>query len=232
MRLDKFLSECNIGTRSQIKDLVKKGFVTVNGTVVKKSDIAVNETEDDICFKGTKVNYRKFIYILLNKPGDVVTATQDKKAKTVMDLINPLPAKDLFPVGRLDKDTTGLLLICNDGELSHRLLSPKYHVDKTYLVGTRDKLTGEDLKKLEEGVDIGDDDITLPAKAFVDEDGFLHLTIHEGRYHQVKRMLEAVNNEFVSLERSSFGGLKLPDDMDYGDWRELTEDEINAIIQQ
>ncbi len=230
MRLDKFLCECNIGSRKQVKDLIKLGNVTVNGIRANKSDISVDENKDEICFKGEKLNYRKYVYIILNKPAGVVTATKDNKDNTVMDLIKPLPAKDLFPVGRLDIDTTGLLLICNDGDLSHRLLSPKNHVDKTYEVLPIKPLSDEDLLKLTDGVDIGDDKPTLPAKAVTGDNGKLYLTIHEGRFHQVKRMLEAINNKVLSLKRISFGGLNLPDDLGEGKWRELTEDEIKKII--
>lgn len=230
MRIDKFLSNNNLGTRSQVKEYLKSGVVTVNGEIVKKADFSIDENRDEICFKGKKIEYKKYIYIILNKPGDIVTATRDKKQETVMDLIKPLPAKDLFPVGRLDKDTTGLLLITNDGALSHRLLSPKYHVDKTYLVGTLHPLSKSDLEALEAGVDIGDEEITLPAKTELIDEKSLHLTIHEGRYHQVKRMLEAVGNEVVTLKRVSFGDLALPEDLEEGKWRELTEDELQKII--
>ncbi len=230
MRIDKFLSNNNLGTRSQVKEYLKSGVVTVNGEIVKKADYSIDENRDEICFKGKKIEYKKYIYIILNKPGSLVTATRDKKQETVMDLIKPLPAKDLFPVGRLDKDTTGLLLITNDGALSHRLLSPKYHVDKTYLVGTLHPLSKSDLEALEAGVDIGDEEITLPAKTELIDEKSLLLTIHEGRYHQVKRMLEAVGNEVVTLKRVSFGDLALPKDLEEGKWRELTEDELQKII--
>ena len=229
MRLDKYLCDCNIGSRSQVKDYVKKGLVTINGVTVKKADIAVNEATDNIQFKGSAVVYRKYVYILLNKPAGVITATEDKHTTTVMDLIKPLPVKDMFPVGRLDKDTTGLLLITNDGDLGHRLLSPKYHVDKTYIVTPARPLTQDDISKLCEGVDIGDDKPTLPAKAHLEADGRLVLTIHEGRFHQVKRMLEAVDNEVIELHRASFGPLNLENGPKEGKWRELTEDEIFEI---
>lgn len=229
MRLDKYLCDCNIGSRSQVKEYIKKGLVTVNGAPVKKADLAVNETSDNICFKGSAVIYRKYVYILLNKPAGIITATEDKHTKTVMDLIKPIPAKDMFPVGRLDKDTTGLLLITNDGDLGHRLLSPKYHVDKTYIVTPKHSLTDSDLLRLSEGVDIGDDKPTLPAKAQLTDDGKLILTIHEGRFHQVKRMLEAVANEVIALHRASFGPLNLENGPAEGEWRELTEDEIIEI---
>ncbi len=230
MRLDRYLCECNIGTRSRVRDYIKSGAVTVNGTVVKKNDTAVDENTDVICFKGEEIRYRGLVYILLNKPAGVVTATRDKSIPTVMDLIKPLPAKDMFPVGRLDRDTTGFLLITNDGDLAHKLLSPKYHVDKSYKVGTAVPVSDDDLKRLCEGVDIGDDIPTLPAKAEKHGDGSLILTIHEGRYHQVKRMLEAVGNKVISLKRISFGGLPLPDELKEGEWRELTEDELKKII--
>lgn len=229
MRLDKFLCDCNIGTRSQVKDFVKKGFVQINGNTVKKSDLTVNELSDLIYFKGEKLTYRKYVYIILNKPTGIITATEDKKTNTVMDLIKPLPVKDMFPVGRLDKDTTGLLLITNDGDLGHKLLSPKYHVDKTYIVTTKVPVTEADIEALCTGVDIGDDKPTLPAKAKLLEDGRLELVIHEGRYHQVKRMLEAINNEVIALHRSSFGPLNLDNGPESGSWRELTEDEISKI---
>lgn len=229
MRLDKYLCDCNKGTRTQIKDFIKKGIVTVNGQIVKKSDLSINENKDIVTFQGQQVIYQKYYYILLNKPAGVITATEDKNSKTVMDLIKPLPCKDLSPVGRLDKDTTGLLLITNDGDLAHRLLSPKYHVDKTYIASVKNPLTEEDTKALCEGVDIGDDKPTLPAKAHKLDEKLLELTIHEGRFHQVKRMLEAVNNEVTSLKRISFGPLNLLNGPEEGSWRLLTDDEISQI---
>lgn len=230
MRLDRFLCELNIGTRSQVKELIKKGNVSVNGLIITKSDTNINETSDEVLFKGEKLRYRKYVYIMINKPDGVVTATRDKNLPTVMDLIKPLPVKDMSPVGRLDRDTTGLLLITNDGELSHRLLSPKYHVDKTYLVTCEHSLSENDINRLCEGVDIGDDEPTLPARVKISNGTDIFLTIHEGRFHQVKRMLEAVDNKVTKLKRVSFGPLDLPGDLKEGEWRELTEDEIQKII--
>lgn len=230
MRLDKFLVKCNIGSRTEVKAFIKKGFIRIGNEIAKKPETDIDENKDEIFFKGAKLIFKEFVYIILNKPADVVTATTDNHDKTVMDLINPFPAKDLSPVGRLDKDTTGLLLITNNGELAHNLLSPKKHVDKTYLVKPDHELSDDDLKKLREGVDIGDDKPTMPAKLSLNDDGTLLLTIHEGRFHQVKRMLEAVGNKVIELKRVSFGGLTLPDDLKEGDWRELTEDEIQKII--
>ena len=230
MRLDKFLVKCNIGSRSEVKTYIKKGLIKIGDATASKADTDIDEINDEIYFRGERLKYKEFIYIILNKPSGVVTARTDNLDKTVMDLINPLPAKDLSPVGRLDKDTTGLLLITNDGDLSHRLLSPKKHVDKTYLVKPDHPLSEDDIKNLCDGVDIGDDKPTLPAKAVLNDEGLLLLTIHEGRFHQVKRMLEAVGNKVITLKRLSFGGLELPKDLKEGDWRELTEDEIQKII--
>lgn len=228
MRLDKYLCDCNLGTRSEVKEYIKKGKVTVNGNLVKKADIQINENLDEISFDGELLCFKKFVYIMLNKPDGVVSATEDNVSKTVLDLIN-YPAKNLFPVGRLDKDTTGLLLITNDGDLSHQLLSPKKHVDKTYQIKPDHIPNDIEIKCLEEGVDIGDDKPTLPAKVKVTDDKVL-LTIHEGRFHQVKRMMEAVNNKVLALKRISFGNLQLDENLPEGQWRELTEDEIKSLI--
>ncbi len=230
MRLDKFLVKCNIGSRSDVKAYIKKGLIWIGDIVASKADADIDENNDEVYYRGERLKYKEFTYIILNKPSGVVTARTDNIDKTVMDLIDPLPAKDLSPVGRLDKDTTGLLIITNDGDLSHRMLSPKKHVDKTYLVKPEHSLSDDDIRRLCEGVDIGDDKPTLPANAVLKSDGLLLLTIHEGRFHQVKRMLEAVDNRVISLKRVSFGGLALPEDLKEGDWRELTEDEIQKII--
>ena len=226
IRLDKFLCEMEIGTRSQVKDIVKKGMVSVDGEVVKKADYKFDETAAKVCVNGKELPYQKFYYYMLNKPQGVVSATIDNHDKTVLDLLKDAPGKDLFPVGRLDKDTEGLLLITNDGELSHNLLSPKKHVDKTYLVETKVAVTEEMIHKLEQGVDIGEEQLTLPAKAERIEDKKIELTITEGKFHQVKRMLKAVNNEVIYLKRLSMGSLKLEDTLALGEYRCLTDNEV------
>ena len=226
IRLDKFLCEMEIGTRSQVKDIVKKGMVSVDGEVVKKADYKFDETAAKVCVNGKELSYQKFYYYMLNKPQGVVSATIDNHDKTVLDLLKDAPGKDLFPVGRLDKDTEGLLLITNDGELSHNLLSPKKHVDKTYLVETKVAVTEEMIHKLEQGVDIGEEQLTLPAKAERIEDKKIELTITEGKFHQVKRMLKAVNNEVIYLKRLSMGSLKLEDTLALGEYRCLTDNEV------
>lgn len=241
MRLDKFLSEQNIGTRKQIKEYVKNGRCSVNGTPVSKADMHIDENSDEIAFDGIVLGYSKYHYYLLNKPVGVVSATRDGRNETVLDLLSGENVKGLSPCGRLDIDTEGLLLITDDGDLIHRLLSPKKHVDKVYEVHIRQALLPADIERLEKGVNIGDKkddgsiDYTLPAKVELcddkDEDGYpvIFLTIHEGRFHQVKRMLEAVGNEVMFLRRISMGSLVLDDELGAGEYRALTEDEINEL---
>lgn len=230
MRLDKFLSNAGIASRSQIKKDCKKGIVTVNGIVVKESEHSINEDSDVICYNGKQVLLQKNRYIMLNKPAGVVSATQDRNDKTVLDLIAPDIRKDMFPVGRLDKDTTGLLLLTNDGDLSHNLLSPRKHVDKVYFVICANELTDYQKHQLENGVDIGEPDLTLPAKVEYGIDLLhIYLTITEGKFHQVKRMLKSVGNEVLSLKRVRMGSLCLDESLLPGEYRELTEKEIEGL---
>ena len=240
MRLDKFLGDQGIGTRKQIKEYVKNGRCKINGDVAKKSDIHIDEEKDVIAFDGQILSYSKFHYFLLYKPVGVVSATRDGKNKTVLDLLKDENVKDLSPCGRLDIDTEGLLLLTDDGELIHKLLSPKKHVDKVYEVHLKNRLSESDIAKLEKGVDIGDKkddgtiDYTLPAKVAVTDDDYegrevIHLTIREGRFHQVKRMLEAVGNEVLFLKRLSMGSLFLDENLSPGLYRPLTEEEIEDL---
>ncbi len=195
----------------------------------KAADFKVKENEDTVTFQGKPLSYAAFHYYILHKPAGVITATEDKKESTVMDILKEEKVKNLFPVGRLDKDTEGLLLITDDGELAHNLLSPKKHVDKEYLVKVRDSISEEDCKKLSEGVDIGDEKPTAPAKVERVAEKEILLTIREGRFHQVKRMLQAVGNEVVYLKRLSMGSLRLPKDLEKGAYRPLSEEEIYKI---
>jgi 16S rRNA pseudouridine516 synthase len=233
MRLDKFLCDMQLGTRSQVKELIKKGNISVNGNIVKAADLKIDENSDDISYMGESLRYQSFYYYMLNKPAGVVTATKDNIDKTVMDLIDGDGRKDLFPVGRLDKDTEGLLLITNDGGLSHKLLSPKKHVAKTYYVECDGKLTNEGMEKLESGIDIGDDKPTLPARVELlsqgDNSYRIKLTITEGRFHQIKRMVAAVGGEVTYLKRLSMGTLLLDDNLEKGQYRPLKEQEINDL---
>ncbi len=233
MRLDKYLADLQVGTRSQVKEYVKKGLVSVNGQVVKKADIKIDEAKDDVRFQGKSLCYQKYRYYMLHKPAGVVTATKDNLDKTVIDLLPKELTKDIFPVGRLDKDTEGLLLLTNDGELAHNLLSPKKHVAKTYYVECEGKLDDIKIEQLCAGVDIGDEDMTLPAKVDVitiDSDSYvIELTITEGRFHQVKRMIQAIGGKVTYLKRLSMGTLMLDEALEKGAFRELTSEEIAEL---
>ena len=231
MRLDKFLCDQNIGTRSQVKEFIKKGQVTVNGQVIRKPETKVDELSDTVVCQGQPIRYRKYSYYMLNKPEGVVSATNDNTAPTVVSLLTVPEQKDLFPVGRLDKDTTGLLLLTNDGALSHDLLSPRKHVDKTYFVKLREPLKQEYEAALENGIDIGEEALTLPAKLEIcseDRKNCL-LTIHEGKFHQVKRMFQSAENEVVFLKRMSMGSLTLDKALETGQYRPLTQEEIERL---
>lgn len=248
MRLDKFLSEMKPGSRSQLKELIRSGQVSVNGSIVKSPEQKVDETKDLIRVQGEELTYRKYVYYMLNKPTGVVSATRDNVSRTVLDLLKSTDRRlDLFPVGRLDKDTEGLLLLTNDGELAHRLLSPKKHVDKTYHVTAAQPLSAEDIRRLEEGVDIGEERPTRPAtvQPFPPEDeakgadfpenavgNEILLTIHEGKFHQVKRMLAAVGNSVTALKRVSFAGLLLDPSLQPGEYRELTMQEVALLHEK
>ena len=236
MRLDKYLCETGFGTRSQVKDLLKKGQVMVNGEVIKKPELKINETTDQILCQGKKASYQKNIYLMLHKPAGVVSATEDNREKTVLDLVSPEDRKNgLFPVGRLDKDTEGLLLLTDDGELAHRLLSPKKHVDKTYYAKIDGQVTEEHVKQFREGLDIGDEKKTLPAVLTILLSGpvsEIEVTIHEGRFHQIKRMFEAVGCKVTYLKRLSMGSLVLDETLPPEEYRPLTEAELEGLTKQ
>ena len=232
IRLDKFLADAGAGTRSQVKGFLKKGLVTVNGEPARKPEQKISPETDLIVFQGTVLSYTEFYYYMLNKPSGYVSATDDNTAPTVLSLLKGAPGKDLFPVGRLDKDTEGLLLITNDGALAHRLLSPRHHVDKTYFVRADGTVTEDDCSRLEAGVDIGEDRLTLPAKAALLSSGpvsEVELTIHEGKFHQVKRMFQAVGKPVLYLRRLSMGSLTLDETLPPGQYRPLREEEIAAL---
>ena len=227
-RLDKFLCDKKIGTRSQVKVLIQKGFVTVNDEVVKKADCKVADT-DVVCCQGVVLSSEEFAYFMLNKPAGVISATEDDMQQTVLDFFKEEPYKNLYPVGRLDKDTEGLLLITNDGPLGHQLLSPKKHVPKTYYAKLEHGLTQTDIEALENGVDIGEKNLTLPAKIEIVEENAVHITITEGKFHQVKRMFEAVNNQVMYLKRISMGSLVLDEKLKLGEYRKLTDKELEML---
>ena len=231
MRLDKFLCEMGVGTRSEVKAYLKKGQVTVNGEITKKPEVKIDENKDEICFLGQKLAYEAVQYFLLNKPAGCVTATRDNLSETVMSFLPENRRDDLFPVGRLDKDTEGLLLITNDGQLAHELLSPKKHVDKTYFAVIDGEVKEEHKQLFLEGLDIGDEELTMPAQLKILKTGEIseiELTIQEGRFHQVKRMFEAVGTKVTYLKRISMGPLVLGN-LQPGEVRVLTEAEIEQL---
>ena len=228
MRIDKFLADNSIGTRKEIKALIKAGRVLVNGSAVSGPGMHIDPSSDEVQFDGHVILYEKFHYFMLNKPEGVVSSTREGASLTVIDLLASEGVKDLSPVGRLDKDTEGLLIITDDGALLHDLISPSKHVEKEYLVITEKPVSDRDIMRLEEGVDIGDDRPTLPAKASVMDDG-LHLIITEGRFHQVKRMLEAVDNKVTYLKRLRMGRVFLDETLGSGEYRRLTESELESL---
>lgn len=236
IRLDKYLCDAGMGTRSSVKEWIKKGKIRVNGEVCVRPDEKIEESSE-VDYNGQKVIYEENTYLMFYKPQGIVSATEDKADETVLDFLKkawekkesrPFP-KGMFPVGRLDKDTEGLLLITNDGALAHELLSPKKHVVKTYEVTIEKPLHAEEILTLECGVDIGDEKPTMPARATMQKDGTLHLSITEGRYHQVKRMLAAVGNRVVHLKRLRMGTLYLDADMQAGEYRKLSEQEVQSL---
>lgn len=236
IRLDKFLADAGIGTRSQVKEYLKKGRVKVNGIMIKKPEWKIEEETDEICFDGKKIGASAPAYYVFHKPSGCVTAVRDHREKTVMDYFSEAPEKELFPVGRLDKDTEGLLLITNDGELAHFLLSPRRHVEKTYFAKVEGTMAENAVEQFLEGVDIRDEKPTLPAKLTIlrkeENSAEILLTIHEGRYHQVKRMVEAVGGKVVYLKRISFGGITLDETLEKGSYRKLKEEEIFLLKKQ
>jgi 16S rRNA pseudouridine516 synthase len=240
-RLDKVLAHMGFGTRSELKKLAKSGAVTVNGKTVKDSGLQVNPYEDDIFVHGKKIVSRKFVYLMLNKPQGVVSATEDLRDRTVLDLLDDEYRHfEPFPVGRLDKDTEGLLLLTNDGKLAHHLLSPRKHVPKTYFAEVEGKVDEEDVRAFEKGVKLDDGYVTMPAKLVILSAGDptkgqlskIELTIMEGKFHQVKRMFQAVGKRVVFLKRISMGGLLLDEYLLPGQYRELTGEELMALQQQ
>ena len=229
MRLDKYLSDCGIASRRETAKAVRAGLVLVNGKAAPSADCKVDETKDTVTFCGREIVWQRFVYLLLNKPSGVLSATEDGRGQTVLDLLpEEYRRMGLFPCGRLDKNTTGLLLITNDGDLSHRLLSPKNHVEKTYAVTAKFPISDRDIALLESGVEL-EDFTTKPAKVTRRGERTLELTLTEGKFHQVKRMLEAVHNQVVELERIAFGGIRLPNDLERGACRPLTEEERNTL---
>lgn len=231
MRIDKILANLGYGTRSSIKKDMKKGIVSVNGKVEKNSAVQVDLDVDELYYYDQKIHYEEYIYLIMNKPAGVISATEDFYQTTVVDLLIPEDrVRDPFPVGRLDIDTEGLLLLTNDGKLSHKITSPKYGVPKKYFVKLRDPLEETAIDRFKRGVYLKDENvITKPAELEILSDHTAHLTISEGKFHQVKRMFEAIQNKVLYLQRVQIGGLALPEDLEPGEYKEMNEEEWQAL---
>lgn len=233
MRLDKLLSNMGYGSRKEMKKLLKFGLVTVNGQVIKDGKVQVDPNQDKVLCQGDEVEYKEYVYFMMNKPKGVLSATEDARDKTVLDL---LQGKDQgfspFPVGRLDKDTEGLLILTNDGKLAHELLSPKKHVPKTYYADIDGVVTEEDQIAFKKGVSLDDGYVTLPAKLKIVESASqskIELTIFEGKFHQVKRMFLSQGKKVLYLKRLSMGKVSLDPRLKLGEYRQLTEDELEHL---
>ena len=237
MRLDKFLVACAVGSRTEVKNLLKAGRVTVNGKKEKSAKLQIDEETDEICFDGQKLDYEEFVYYMMNKPQGVISATEDPKHKTVLDLMDDYArAKEVFPVGRLDIDTHGLLLLTNDGKLAHALLSPKHHVDKIYLAQINGVMTDADVETFAKGIPLKDFSCQ-PAKlelVSIDrekEESLVRVTIAEGKFHQVKRMVAYCGKEVVDLQRLTMGTLILDENLKRGEWRRLSKEGLEGLLE-
>ena len=236
MRLDKFLAECNHGTRREVKVLLKSKRVTVNGVTENSGKRQINEFSDVVCLDEKKLTYQSLVYYMLNKPKDVITATEDSVQKTVLDLIDKKDRiKGLFPVGRLDKDTTGLVLLTNDGALAHNLLAPKKHVEKVYEAKIEGIVTEAEVELFSKPIELKNGEVTKPSRLVVrkvDEDAGIseiEITISEGKYHQIKRMFASTGMHVLELKRLKMGSLELDDRLDPGKYRALTQTEIEEL---
>lgn len=237
LRIDKMLSNIGIGSRKEIKQAARQGHIKINDVVEKDSSQIIDTETDEVKYKGETIKYSRYIYLMMNKPMGVVSATEDNYDKTVIDLLQDEDKLyKPFPVGRLDKNTEGLLLLTNDGQLAHNLLSPKKHVDKTYFAEVEEEVTENDVKVFAEGILLTNENYkTLPARLEMIESGYpstCYVTIQEGKFHQVKRMFNAVNNEVVYLKRISMGKVKLDEQLNPGEYRHLTNEELELLIKQ
>ncbi|KMJ57787.1 pseudouridine synthase [Bacillus sp. LL01] len=236
MRLDKILANSGFGTRKEVKKLLKTGVVKVDGQVVKDAKVHVEPHEQEVRVLDEVVEYREFIYLMMHKPPGLLSATEDHRQETVVDILQEEDKIfEPFPVGRLDKDTEGLLLLTNDGKLAHQLLSPKKHVSKTYYAKIDGEVTVEDIQAFRKGVTLDDGYETMPAELKILEAGSeseIEITIVEGKFHQVKRMFQAVGKTVTYLKRLSMGELKLDEDLELGEYRELTDEELDLLQQR
>lgn len=234
IRIDKFLGNMGIGTRTEIKKYIRQKLIMVDGEIIKSSSVKIDTDINEVRFNNQIIEFRDKVYLMMNKPQDVISATQDNIHETVIDLLDDeyLPL-GLFPMGRLDIDTEGLLILTNDGKLSHKVLSPKHHVDKKYYAEVDGEVLPEHIEVFEEGIDL-DDFTTQPATLQIihSEEGYseVHITISEGKFHQVKRMVNAIGMNVTYLKRLKMGGLELDETLELGEYRELEEDEIKMLL--
>ena len=232
MRLDKFLKECNVCSRSESKQILKKGLIKVNDKIIKDSSYKLDENKDVVTYNDKVIEYQEFVYIMLNKPAGVVSATTDSKDTTVIDLVSEYAHKELFPFGRLDKDSVGLLILSNDGKLAHELLSPKKHVNKVYYLKIKGRLDESDVKAFKEGITLEDGYVTKEGELEIIKSGEIsecYATISEGKFHQLKRMFIALNKEVVFLKRIKFKDIVLDESLNEGEYRLLTNEEIESL---
>ena len=233
MRLDKILIHVGYGSRKEVQKMIKGKKVTVDGQIISKPESNINPNESEICIHGKPVDYQEFYYYILNKPGGYISATEDPNEPTVMDLLSIEDRnKELFPVGRLDKDTEGLLLLTNDGKMAHDLLSPKKHVDKTYYAKVKGQMIEEDIHIFAQGITLENGTTYQPGQLEIISSGEfseVYVTIKEGKFHQVKKMVQFVGKEVVYLKRIQMGQLKLPNDLALGEYRKLTQEEIDCL---
>ncbi len=225
------MSDMGVLSRSECKRAVRAGVITVNGSAASKSDLSVDPEIDLICYKGEQIGYERFTYVMLNKPKGYISATDDKKKKTVLDLLEPrLAARELFPCGRLDIDTTGLLILTNDGALAHALLSPKHHAEKVYRFLCDVRLPADSPERVREGLVLDDGYECLSAELVLDREGCGgYITLREGKFHQIKRMAHTLGSEITELERVEFAGVKLDESLGRGEYRSLTREEIDLL---
>ncbi len=235
-RIDKILASQGKLSRKEVKEMMKKGRILLNGTVIKDSSVKIDENKDVVSVDGVQITLKKHIYIMLNKPQGVVSASDSEKDETVVNLVpDELYRKGLFPAGRLDKDTTGFVLITDDGDFAHRILSPKNHIFKTYIAELQHKLSESDIKSLENGITLGDGTVLKEAKVEIVEDSdkpLVKIMICEGKYHQVKRMFAATGNKVMSLHRLKMGELELDINLKPGECREITPDELDLVAKK
>jgi len=231
MRIDRFLVRAGIASRKDAKGLIRGKRITVNAEVIKNANVKVDYQQDEICLDGVKIEYKEYVYLMLNKPQGVISATVDEKHKTVIDIVSDYSHYDLHPVGRLDIDTEGLLIITNDGKLTHNIISPKKHIPKTYFARLASKIEVDAIGKFKEGITLGDGYECMSAELTILNETEIELTIYEGKFHQVKRMFKALDNEVIYLKRIKMNNLDLDNQLELGSYKELSEDELKLLSE-